>query len=103
MSTSSWPAIAGTTRRSPRRVRPWLQRAGAVGIAVVVGDPGRRYLPIDDLVELAAYRVRTSTELEDLEHKEGRAYALRPADRGNAPAQMMSAMPGPTSQIDQAT
>jgi predicted nicotinamide N-methyase len=85
------------------RVLPWLQRAGAVGIAVVVGDPGRRYLPTDDLVELAVYRVRTSTELEDLEHKEGRAYALRTTDRGNAPAQMMSARPSTTSQIDQAT
>jgi predicted nicotinamide N-methyase len=61
-----------------RRVLPWLQRARARGIDVLVGDPGRQYLPTDELVELASYDVRTTTELEDLEHKQGRVYALRP-------------------------
>ena len=60
------------------RVLPWLRRARDRGIEVIVGDPGRRYLPIDDLVELAQYDVRTTTELEDLDHKEGRVYGLRP-------------------------
>lgn len=60
------------------RVLPWLQRARARGIDVIVGDPGRRYLPVDALTELAAYDVRTSTELEDLGLTMGRAYALRP-------------------------
>ena len=59
------------------RVLPWLRRARAAGIDVLVGDPGRRYLPADDLVELAAYDVRTTTELEDLERKQGRVYRLR--------------------------
>jgi len=44
-----------------------------------VGDPGRRYLPTDALVELASYSVRTTTELEDLDRTQGRVYALRPA------------------------
>ena len=56
----------------------YLQRARRVGIEVLVGDPGRRYLPTDELVELACYDVRTTTELEDLELKQGRVYALRP-------------------------
>jgi predicted nicotinamide N-methyase len=60
------------------RVLPWLQQAASRGIEVIVGDPGRRYLPTDALVELASYEVRTSTELEDLEYKEARVYALRP-------------------------
>ena len=60
------------------RVLPWLRRAETRGIAIVVGDPGRRYLPTDDLVELATYEVRTTTELEDLEQKQARVYALRP-------------------------
>ena len=60
------------------RVLPWLQRARDRGIGVLVGDPGRRYLPTEDLVELAAYDVRTTTELEDLDRKQGRVYALRP-------------------------
>jgi len=61
------------------RVLPWLERAREAGIEVLVGDPGRRYLPLDRLVELAVYEVRTTTELEDLERKEGRVYRLRPA------------------------
>jgi predicted nicotinamide N-methyase len=65
--------------RLAERVLPWLKRARGRGIDVLVGDPGRRYLPTDDLVELASYEVRTTTELEDLELKQGRVYALRPA------------------------
>jgi predicted nicotinamide N-methyase len=61
------------------RVLPLLHRARDRGIDVLVGDPGRRYLPTDELVELASYDVRTTTELEDLERKQGRVYALRPA------------------------
>ena len=60
------------------RVLPWLRQASRDGIEVLVGDPGRRYLPADELIELACYDVRTTTELEDLERKEGRVYALRP-------------------------
>ncbi len=60
------------------RVLPWLREAHRRGIDVLVGDPGRRYLPTDALVELACYDVRTTTELEDLEQKEGRVYTLRP-------------------------
>lgn len=64
------------------RVMPWLRRARDRGIDVLLGDPGRRYLPTDELVELAAYDVRTTTELEDLELTQGRVYALRPAEAG---------------------
>ncbi|HLO36148.1 MAG TPA: 50S ribosomal protein L11 methyltransferase [Candidatus Deferrimicrobium sp.] len=60
-----------------RRVLPWLQRARDDGIDVIVGDPGRRYLPAGDLDELGRYEVRTTTELEDLDHKEGRVYRIR--------------------------
>ena len=67
------------------RVLPWLRRARERGIDVLVGDPGRRYLPAAELVELAAYEVRTTTELEDLDLKQGRVYALRPA-AGEPPA-----------------
>lgn len=58
------------------RVLPWLQRARDAGIDVLVGDPGRRYLPTDALVELAGYDVRTTTELEDLELKRASVYRL---------------------------
>ena len=58
------------------RVMPWLRQARDRGIDVLVGDPGRRYLPTDKLVELASYDVRTTTELEDLERKQAWVYAL---------------------------
>ncbi len=61
-----------------QRVLPWLQRARRRGIDVLVGDPGRRYLPTAELVELATYNVRTTTELEDLERKQGFVYRLAP-------------------------
>ena len=59
------------------RATAWLRRVRAAGIEVVLGDPGRRYLPVDSLVELARYDVRTTTMLEDLEKKQGFVYALR--------------------------
>ena len=58
------------------RALPWLQRARARGIEILVGDPGRRYLPVHALVEVASYDVRTTTELEDLDRKQGGVYAL---------------------------
>jgi predicted nicotinamide N-methyase len=60
------------------RVMSWLRRARDVGIDVLVGDPGRRYLPSDELLRLATYDVRTTTELEDLDQREASVYALRP-------------------------
>jgi predicted nicotinamide N-methyase len=61
------------------RIVPWLRRAHDRGMDVLLGDPGRRYLPSDGLVQLASFEVRTTTELEDLDHKEGRVYGLVPA------------------------
>ena len=60
------------------RVMPWLHRARDRGIEVLIGDPGRRYLPTDELVERAMYEVRTTTELEDLARKQAWVYSLRP-------------------------
>lgn len=62
------------------RVLPWLQAAAARGVEVVVGDPGRRYLPTGALIELARYYVQTTTELEDLDQKEARVFAMRTSD-----------------------
>ena len=62
--------------RLAERALPWLVRARERGIKVLIGDPGRRYLPAAELSELARYDVRTTTELEDLDHKEGRVYTI---------------------------
>jgi predicted nicotinamide N-methyase len=53
-----------------------MERARSRGIDVLVGDPGRRYLPRSGLTKLADYEVRTTTELEDLEFKRAGVYGL---------------------------
>src|SRR4051812_14108026 len=58
------------------RVLLWLRRAQAEGIDIVIGDPGRRYLPADAVDELASYEVRTTTELEDMAYKTARVCRL---------------------------
>ncbi|MCI0584675.1 MAG: 50S ribosomal protein L11 methyltransferase [Chloroflexi bacterium] len=58
------------------RVQAWLRRARDRGLEVLVGDPGRAYLPTAELIELAAYDVRTTTDLEDLAHRRARVYTL---------------------------
>lgn len=71
--------LAGDTwYESPlaERVLPWLHRAAANGTRVLVGDPGRRYVPADDLVPLAAYDVQTTTQLEDRAVVRGRVFTL---------------------------
>lgn len=59
------------------RVQPWLRSAADRGIPVLAGDRGRRYLPLDELEEVASYDVRTSTDLDDMERKPGRVFTLR--------------------------
>ena len=49
------------------RLLPWLDLYAARGALVLVGDPGRAYLPKSRLVRLAAYRVPTTRDLEDTE------------------------------------
>lgn len=59
-----------------RRVLPWLRGAQRQGIEVLVGDPGRAYLPTDALVELATYDVRTTSDVEDLALTTASVYRL---------------------------
>jgi predicted nicotinamide N-methyase len=49
------------------RVMGWLRGLAARGTLVLLGDPGRAYLPSEGIVELAHYVVPTSRELEDRE------------------------------------
>lgn len=48
---------------------PWLRRLAGEGRAVLVGDPGRAYLPKDRLEEQATYQVPVTRALEDSEVK----------------------------------
>ena len=58
------------------RALPWLRQASEQGVDVLVGDPGRAYLPVDALVEVAAYEVRTTSDVEDLAFTTARVYRL---------------------------
>ena len=59
------------------RVQPWLLAAAAAGSRVVVGDPGRHYLPRALMTEVGSYDVPTTRELEGVEVKTVRVFALR--------------------------
>ena len=60
------------------RVVGWLRGMAARGTIVVLGDPGRAYLPCGGLVERARYVVPTSRELEDREYRETVVWELLP-------------------------
>jgi predicted nicotinamide N-methyase len=51
------------------RLTPWFGDLAARGALVLVGDPGRSYLPKDRLVQLAVYQVPVTRALEDSEVK----------------------------------
>ncbi len=57
------------------RMIDWFRLAAASGTRVLIGDPGRTYLP-PDLGRLATYRVQTSRELENAEVKESAVFTL---------------------------
>ena len=57
------------------RMLEWLRLAARGGTRVLLGDPGRAYLPAG-LERLASYRVRTSRELEDAETKESAVFTF---------------------------
>jgi predicted nicotinamide N-methyase len=52
-----------------QRVFTWLSVAKAEGAHVLIGDPGRSYLPKDKLSALAHYSVPVTRDLEDAEIK----------------------------------
>ena len=52
-------------REMSGRVFDWLKSLAARGALVLMGDPGRNYLPGSHLRELAVYDVQTTRELED--------------------------------------
>ncbi|HKF74240.1 MAG TPA: 50S ribosomal protein L11 methyltransferase [Stellaceae bacterium] len=64
------------------RLTPWLRALAARGALVLLGDPGRAYLPGDGLEELARYQVPTPIELEDRTSREGVVWRLT----GTAPS-----------------
>jgi predicted nicotinamide N-methyase len=56
---------------------PWLERVAANGVTVLVGDPGRAYLPKDRLDACAVYEVPVTRALEDSEVKKTTVWRFR--------------------------
>ena len=63
-------ALAGPALR-------WLQAAHGRGTRVLLGDPGRAYLPREGLEPLARYQIRTTRDLEDREVRDTRVFTFR--------------------------
>jgi predicted nicotinamide N-methyase len=65
-------------RPMAERVIAWFRVLAGRGVAVLMGDPGRAYLPQSGLVELGRYQVPTSLELEDRTMRETIVWRLMP-------------------------
>jgi predicted nicotinamide N-methyase len=59
-----------------QRLMDWLVQAHARGTHVLIGDPGRSYLPREKLVACATYEVPVTRELEDSEIKKTSVWRL---------------------------
>ena len=62
-------------REMTERVLPWLRAAAARGTRVLLGDPGRHYLP-QGLRQVGGLDVPTTRDLEGVEVKHVRVYEL---------------------------
>jgi predicted nicotinamide N-methyase len=58
------------------RLLPWLKRLAKSGASVLLGDPGRTYLPRSGLTHIAAYDVPVTRALEDSEFKRTSVWRL---------------------------
>ena len=68
-------------RDTAARALAFLDRHAALGTRVLVGDPGRTYLPKERLARLADYSVPVTRELEDLDVKRTTVWELTDARR----------------------
>jgi predicted nicotinamide N-methyase len=64
------------SRDMAKRVLAFLERARSAGARVLVGDPGRAYLPRERLTELASYEVPVVRALEDAAVKRATVWQL---------------------------
>jgi len=58
------------------RLLPWFSALGDAGVQILVGDPGRAYLPKTGLEALATYQVPVTRALEDSEVKKTTVWRL---------------------------
>ena len=58
------------------RVFAWLTTAKSQGTHILIGDPGRSYLPKDQLIKLSEYNVPVTRDLEDADIKRTAVWSL---------------------------
>jgi predicted nicotinamide N-methyase len=68
-------------RDTAARARAFLDRNAAAGSRVLIGDPGRAYLPKEWLTRLAEYSVPVTRDLEDHDIKRTSVWKLLPSPR----------------------
>jgi predicted nicotinamide N-methyase len=82
-SNAQWDAVlAGDIfyeRDTAELALAFLARQARGGAKVLIGDPGRSYLPKDKLTQLAEYRVPVTRELEDAEIKRTSVWTINSA------------------------
>ncbi|BDX00485.1 50S ribosomal protein L11 methyltransferase [Maricaulis maris] len=60
-----------------RVIGSWLEKLNARGATVLIGDPGRSFLPQDKLERLAEYTVPVTRDLEDREVRQAKVWKYR--------------------------
>ncbi|MBX3495367.1 MAG: methyltransferase [Parvibaculum sp.] len=60
------------------RIEAWLRELAGEGATVLIGDPGRTYLPKSGLEKLVAYAVKTTRELEDTDVRNTSVWRVSP-------------------------
>ncbi len=60
------------------RLTLWLRALASQGATVLLGDPGRAYLPKESLSAIARYEVPTPLDLEDRTIRETVVWRLAP-------------------------
>ncbi|MDX5366378.1 MAG: methyltransferase [Alphaproteobacteria bacterium] len=60
------------------RIETWLRRLAGEGATVLIGDPGRTYLPKTGLEKLVSYAVMTTRELEDTDVRNTSVWRVLP-------------------------
>ena len=68
------------------RIAVWLRKRAGEGVLVLLGDPGRSYMPKGGLEPLARYTVPTSLELEDRTARETGVWRLLASESLVSPA-----------------
>ena len=65
------------SREMAGRVLPFLRRAAGRGALVLVGDPGRAYLPVDAMIKQVSYDVPVSEALESVPTRHTTVWQVR--------------------------